>query len=402
MTHENRPAGHRNDGYRRSIILLALAAFGSAATTRITDAILPQLSQEFAVSVGEVSLVATGYSLTYGFFQVIFGPVGDRYGKFRVIFLACIASMLACALCGFATSLPFLAAARLLSGLTAAAIVPLSIAWIGDVIAYERRQSVLAAFISGQITGILAGQIAGGIVGGYFGWRSVFFALTAIYIVVSAGLLLEMVAIPARRTGLGRGRPFVASLGATFGLLKRPQVQCLLAAVASEGFCIFGALTYVGADLSMRFGLSFAAVGLFLSAYALGGLVYAVLASRLLGWLGQARLAVSGAMLVALAFVVIAAAPVAWVSFAAIGVLGLGFYMMHNTLQTIATQVVPEARGAAVSLFATCFFMAQAVGVFAGGAIIDRLGGAVLFAIAAACVVVLGAAVRVWLGRSWS
>ena len=189
-----------------------MAAFASAATTRITDAILPQLAQEYGVGLAAVSMVATGYSLTYGFSQVFFGPVGDRYGKFRVVLVACIGSAAANALCGVASSLPMLEAARLVSGLCAACIVPLSIAWIGDVIAYDRRQGVLAGFITGQITGVFAGQAAGGLLGGYFGWRFVFLALAAMFAIVAAGLLWEMAANSASRAATARRRSFLVAL----------------------------------------------------------------------------------------------------------------------------------------------------------------------------------------------
>ena len=62
-------------------------------------------------------------------------------------------------------------------------------------------------------------------------------------------------------------------------------------------------------------------------------------------------------------------------------VLGFGLYMVHNTLQTNATQLAPEARGAAVSLFNACFFIGQAIGAAVIGLWVDRFGyGAALMA----------------------
>jgi len=385
------------DGHLRSIVLLALASFASAATTRITDPILPQLAEGFGVGIAAVSMVATGYSLTYGCSQVLFGPVGDRYGKFRIVLAACAASALANALCGVAGSLATLEAARIMSGLAAACIIPLSIAWIGDAIAYERRQGVLAGFMTGQISGVLAGQSLGGLIGGAFGWRVVFLTLAAIFTVAAAGLLADLAANRPSPPAPAERRSSLAGLGATFALVRRRDLRRLLIAVGTEGFAVFGALTYVGADLKLRFDLSFTAVGLMLSAYALGGLVYALSATRLVALLGQARLAFAGSITCAVALVVIGMTGSKAVAFAGITAVGLGFYMMHNTLQTVATQVVPEARGAAVSLFATCFFVSQAGGVFLGGRILERLGGVALFSSAAAIVVVLGSGIFLWL-----
>jgi predicted MFS family arabinose efflux permease len=67
----------------------------------------------------------------------------------------------------------------------------------------------------------------------------------------------------------------------------------------------------------------------------------------------------------------------------ACGLLGLGFYQLHNTLQTLATQMAPAARGTALSLFAFCFFLGQAVGVSAGALVVDQFGAAWLFAASA-------------------
>jgi MFS family permease len=47
--------------------------------------------------------------------------------------------------------------ARTVAGTTAASIIPLSMAWIGDVISYERRQPILARFLIGQIFGLSTG-----------------------------------------------------------------------------------------------------------------------------------------------------------------------------------------------------------------------------------------------------
>lgn len=55
-------------------------------------------------------------------------------------------------------------------------------------------------------------------------------------------------------------------------------------------------------------------------------------------------------------------------------VSGVGFYMLHNTLQTNATQMMPARRGAAVALFATCFFLGQSAGVAALGIVADHFG----------------------------
>ena len=51
----------------------------------------------------------------------------------------------------------------------------------------------------------------------------------------------------------------------------------------------------------------------------------------------------------------------------AITAIGLGFYMLHNTLQTNATQMTPEARGTAVAIFSSALYLGQTLGVAVNG-----------------------------------
>src|SRR5690606_25962251 len=104
-----------------------------------------------------------------------FGPLGDRFGKYRVIAWVSVASAVSALLCGFALNFSTLLVGRLLAGLTAAAVIPLSMAWIGDVVAYQHRQTVLARFMVGQILGVSAGSFFGGLVADRFSWRMPFF-----------------------------------------------------------------------------------------------------------------------------------------------------------------------------------------------------------------------------------
>jgi predicted MFS family arabinose efflux permease len=75
--------------------------------------------------------------------------------------------------------------------------------------------------------------------------------------------------------------------------------------------------------------------------------------------------------------------------------IGLGFYALHNTLQTNATQMTPEARGTAVAIFSSAIYLGQTAGVAAGAFIFDRFGGAPLFAATAIVLPVLA----LWFAR---
>src|SRR4029079_7850839 len=165
--------------------------FASGFSLRISDPLLPQVALEFGASVGAASAIVTAYAVPYGFTQAFAGFFGDRFGKCQAVAATCAISCVLVLLCAFSQSLPQLTTARFICAPAAATIIPLGMAYVGDVVPYARRQPVLARFLAGQMTGMIAGQIAGGVIGDHFGWRTVFFILAAIFAFASAALMSQ-------------------------------------------------------------------------------------------------------------------------------------------------------------------------------------------------------------------
>ena len=363
----------------RSIILLAVAGFASQAMVRVTDSLLPQIAADFGTTVGEASIVVAAYALSHGSIQLIIGPVGDRFGKYRTVAVMCALATVLVALCGTVQSLSALAVARFASGAAAGWIIPISMAYIGDVTPYDRRQPILARYLSGQIFGQLFGPAAGGVLGDLFGWRNVFFVLAAMFALATAGLVVELLTNPRTRAAghPEAARGFVADYAA---VLSNPWARFVILAVFIEASIGWGAFAYVGADLHLRFGLSFAAIGLIVGTFGVGGLIYAASVQQLVNRFGQPGLALFGGVLLGLAYLVLAVGAAWWLAPIAVTAIGLGFYALHNTLQTNATQMTPEARGTAVAIFSSAIYLGQMLGVAAGAFVFDRFTAAPLFA----------------------
>jgi MFS transporter, YNFM family, putative membrane transport protein len=381
----------------RPIVLLSMASFASVATARVADPLLPQVAAEFGVSAGEASVIATAFALAYGICQLGYGVLGDRFGKYRLVTLATLVSALTVASAGLAGSLDALGAARLLGGASAAAIVPLSMAFIGDHVPYDRRQTVLARFLTGTIAGVISGQVFGGVLGEFVGWRGVFLLLGGLFLLIGGLLVIELrsnrVPPPLLTSSISR-----ASVVESYAfLLRRPWSRVVLATVCAEAFLFYGAFTFVGAYLHTGFGLDYARVGLLLGFMGLGGLLYALTVRWLVQGLGERGLALYGGLAIAGGFVTVAISPLMVVAPAMI-LLGLGIHMLHNTLQTHATQMAPEARGLAVSTFANVLFMGQAAGIWLSGVLIDRVGFAPIFIAAGVALLAVGIAFALQLG----
>jgi predicted MFS family arabinose efflux permease len=357
---------------------------------RVTDSLLPQIAADFGTTVGAASIVVTAYAIAHGSIQLVIGPVGDRFGKYRTVAAMAAVTTVLVAICGTMQSLETLALARFASGAAAGWVIPISMAFIGDVTPYERRQTVLGRYISGQIVGQLFGQAAGGVLGDMFGWRGVFFVLAGLYAVATVGLIFELITNPQTRAA---GKPEETSRGLVadyVAVLSNRWARIVIAAVAIEACVAWGVFAYVGADLHLRFGLSFTLTGLIVATFAVGGLIYAASVHQFVSRLGQRGLAIGGGAMLAAGYLVLAAGLSWWLAPVAVTAIGLGFYMLHNTLQTNATQMTPEARGTAVAIFSSAIYVSQTIGVAIAAVVFDRFAGAPLFAFAAVVLFALG------------
>jgi predicted MFS family arabinose efflux permease len=395
---------------RASLLVVGMAAFMVQADARVIDPLLHAIARDFHTIPPNAAIVISAYALPYGLFQLFYGPFGDRIGKLRVM-AGCLAFFaVGTFACAFVPNLPVFAILRFVTGVAAAAVVPMSIGYIGDKFPYEMRQIALGRFMSALMMGQIAGSTLGGIFGEYIGWRDVFVVFGVVALAVSALLAREARRFPepqkaSRVLGpsvlavpFGGSIMFVGmigvlpdlfgkgliGLGVTLliyalvtqygGLLKRPNAPLVLGTVLLEGLFVFGGLAYLASSLTDRFGINYASAGLMVAGFGAGGLVYSVSVKKLVGRIGELGILVLGGSLLGVAFVSIGIMPVWYWFIPLVILLGMGYYTMHGTLQTRATELAPEARGTAISLFAFCFFMGQATGPQLLGAILKTRG----------------------------
>lgn len=375
--------------------MMAVAAFASGFSLRLSDPLLPQIALDFGSSIGAASAIVTAYAVPYGLTQAFAGAFGDRFGKCQAVAMTCAFSSALVLLCVASQTLTQLSIARLICAPAAACIVPLGMAYVGDTVPYERRQPVLARFLAGQMIGMITGQIAAGIIGDLYGWRMAFVALSLVFAFASAALATQLWRNPwtVHRRQAPDAR--IGMIAEYRSLIASPWARFLLLAVFLEGAIFFGGLTYVAADLHTRFGLSFTLTGLVIAGYGIGSVLYAGSVTRLVALLGQRGLVLGGGIVVMLGYLTLAGQPVWQTAPLAVAALGFGYYMLHNTLQTNATQMLPEARGTAVAGFSSALFLGQSAGVAMAAPIVDHAGAVPVFIIAA----VLWPVLAVWIWR---
>ena len=345
------------------LFVLACACFIGGLMIRLIDPVVPEIAADLATSEASVSLLASAYAVPYALVQPVLGPVGDLIGKTRVIkiCLACLAA--ASALTVVANSIEVMFAARVLGGLAGGGIIPLALATVGDHVAFEKRQVALSQILTAMIAAVLVGTIGTGLAASLIGWRGAFAIAT---IMAVAAFVLAMVSLEETRPSPGRRSlsDQLASVLEGYGqVFANARAYVCYAGVFVEGVLIFGLLPYIATLLTARgAGGSFEA-GMVLAGMAIGGLVYTQLVARLIGRMGGiANLIRVGGVFLSIGFAGVALQGSWGVEMAAFALLGFGFYSIHNSLQTQATELAPGHRGASVALHAFFFFLGQSAG----------------------------------------
>ncbi len=364
--------------------LLAAAGFLSSAGARVVDPLLHPIATDFGRMVPEMWIVIASFTLPYGLSQILLGPIGDRFGKLRVILGALFAYALFTGLCATAATLPMLTLLRACAGVASAGLIPVGMAYIGDSVPYAARQVTLSRFLSGVVLAQVVAGPVGGVFGQYIGWRGVFVGLGIVAVAVGAALAVRLRGFPDRRQP---GRMFNP---ATYSALAGSRaVRIILLAALLDGALFVGCFPFVAPYLHEHYGLSYAQAGLVLACFGIGAIAYVRLAPRLVRVLGEEGMVLAGGLCMSGGLGIVAMTrswqPILLVEL----LLGFGFFLLHGVLQVRATEMLPQARATAVASFSCLLFLGQSAGALLMGAAIARFDYPAAFLIDAGCILVL-------------
>ncbi|WP_405178903.1 MFS transporter [Nocardia sp. NBC_01377] len=219
-------------------ILLATILGSSVASldATVVNIALPRIGESLDTDVAGLQWTLNGYTLTLASFILLGGSLGDRLGRRRVFVWGAVGFALASVLCGIASSIEMLVAARVLQGVAGAMLTPGSLALISSSID-DRDQGAAIGLWSGF--GGVAGAF-GPFLGGWLidvaGWQSIFFInvpLVAVVVLVALRHVPES-RDPAAPTRLDLPGALVVALALgtlTFGLIDVTPLLILAGAV---------------------------------------------------------------------------------------------------------------------------------------------------------------------------
>ena len=406
---------------RRGPVLagLVLAMFMAAIEGTIVATAMPSI----AGALGGFALYAwvfAGYLLVQAVTTPMFGKLADLIGR-KPVFVAGVAVfLLGSVACGFATSMPWLIAFRLVQGLGAGAVQPVTSTLAGDLYAFHERAQVQGWLSSVWGLSAVVGPLAGGLIVQHLHWAWIFwlnvpFGLVAIVLVTrflnervepaprsvdGVGVVTFTLAVSALMVALTQGSSLpawlVAALAATSALAgvafwrreqrapeamippdlwRDPLVRTANLATLGSGVVMIGVITYLPTYAQGVLGTSALTAGFALTTMSMGWPVASVAAGLLMVRIGSratARLGAVALLVGSLGFVALDRSLGAGFAAGASAAIGVGMGLLSTTfLVSVQTRVAWERRGAATATNMLMRILGNALGAALLGGVVN-------------------------------
>lgn len=405
---------------RSQLIFIFLTVFIDLLGVGIVLPLLPfyvKLIEETAPAwlAGNYALVVGALTASYSLFQFLFAPIlgglSDRYGRRPVLLLSLVGAGLSYVLFGLADSftplgavavLAVLFVSRIIAGITGGSISTAQ-AYIADITPPQERARGLGMLGAAFGLGFMLGPAIGGLLSNISLSAPAFAAAALIFGNVIFGYFKLPESLPAeeRSAAMPRLNPFTRVRAVVAIDVIRP----LLMGVLLLNFAFAGLQSNFAVFADQRFGYGptqiafvFAFIGL------MAVIMQGFLIRKLVPMFGEARLAVTGMVLMAVGFGLVAVVPAAWMLYPALGVLSIGSGMATPSLTSlISRRVSPREQGAVLGGTQALTSLTMIVGPLFAGLIFDAIGPAAPYLtgvlLIAGAAVVLATALRPELGR---
>jgi MFS transporter, DHA1 family, multidrug resistance protein len=371
------------------LLLVAMTGVAPISLYMLVPA-LPMLAQSFGSDISVAQMTVSLYMVGIACSQIIMGPLSDRFGR-RPVLLAGLGLMVAASAAGcFAESLPQLIVARFLQALGGATGMVVSRAIIRDLYSRDRIGAMISLVIAVMMIAQMLSPLTGGLLETAFGWRSIFYLITAASLVIAVAIAI---ALPETRRTRAAGSGFRGDVGSLF--TSRAFIGYMLCQVlASQIIFVFAGggpylvVTHMGRS-SAEYGAWFATTAF---AYLIGNLFCVRFAPRhsleKLIWFGLAMQLAGSLLNLIWGFAGLNQAP-SWLFGTQMIVMFANAFVMSNS-SAGAISVRPEAAGTASGAMG---FLQMGVGsllsqfgAFLGGHFTTALPlTAAIFALSIAC-----------------
>lgn len=261
--------------------------------------LIPRLAEVFNVPVQEMGFIVPAYMLSYALMALFFGLLSDRFGRWSIIRISLALFVIFTALTATAQNASQMATWRLLTGIGASGVIPLTFALVGDLFPFDQRGAKLGLVFAAMEGGMAAGSAGGAILEPFIGWRSLFIGTAVLAAVVlwrlhPYGSLFDTPKVtklpPIRQIFRGYSQILATFRG------KRTYAYVLW-----NGIYHSGVYTWLGLYLSQRYGMDALSIGLNILGYGIPGLLLSSFIGKAVDRWGRRWLVPAGLVMAAVA-----------------------------------------------------------------------------------------------------
>ncbi|HBT46485.1 MAG TPA: MFS transporter [Peptococcaceae bacterium] len=357
--------------------------------------LLPAMKEAMGVSLFQVSLFITAFSLPAGFVIPFAGFLSDRFGRRVIMSPALVLYGTGGLLAGLAaTFLPqpyyFILGSRILQGIGAGGTYQLAMALVGDIFQSKERAKALGTLEASNGLGKVVSPIAGSLLG-LAAWFAPFYAYGLLAIPIGIAVWLVVREPLEAREKTQSPAAYLASLKGIFREKGLGLLACFLAGMAVL-FILFGVLSLVADALEATYNFRGLTVGLLIAipvgVMALCSYLSGIYLQKKGGYLLKAT-ALTGLALVAASLLIMAFRPSIYILFVALALLGLGTGAVLPAVNTLITSAASASeRGGITCLYGSMRFFGVALGPPAFGTAV-QWGAPALYGLAAGLVVAI-------------
>lgn len=219
-------------------VLSLLMGFGSISTDLYLPA-MPDIAGALHAGNGLIELTVSGYLVGFSLGQLVWGPIGDHYGRRMPVAAGLVLFIIGSVGCALAGSVWTMIGWRVVQAVGACAGVVLARAMVRDLYHGERAAQMFSTLMAVMAIAPLLGPLIGGEVFALAGWRPIFWLLVVVG-VVTLGLLFTLPeTLPVERRNT---RPLSNSFRSYLGLLGERRI---LGYAITGGFYYAGMFAYV-------------------------------------------------------------------------------------------------------------------------------------------------------------
>jgi MFS transporter, DHA1 family, multidrug resistance protein len=365
-------------------ILTMLVAINPVNTDTLAPGI-PALRDYFGVTTSDANLVFSVYVFAFGFMQLVFGPIADRFGRRPVLLGALSVYCLSTLLLAIAPSFETVLLGRALQGASAAAAPALARAVIRDIYGVDDSRKVMSYVMSAFGIMAIGAPAIGGVLVAWQGWQASFYFCFVYGIVTFTAVFMLL------KETRPHNAPTTLSLSTTFAVYARLTPNPVFALN-----CVSNMLMYAGMFVWLAgsmlvivdgYGIRPEIGGLLFACGSGGFMLGAGVAGRLGNRLGAPALIILGSVIAIVSATLIVALSLMEIRTGLAVALPAFLWMFGHGLhypQSMAAAVAPfpQTAGAASSLIGFYQTCAGAIAAFVMGAIHDGsalpLGGLML------------------------